>query len=225
MRYTRYSYKKKNSSTFMQFVLIIVISVLLGIVLFKLLFKNISSYINNSPKNTGTSTISNQDISEKKEFVFGSIQCGVFSSKDSAEAIKNTIPNDYPSFIVEENGKFKIMASVCLDSDIEEVSNNLTKLGINNYVIKYKINNKDDLVQAEIIDGCLRLINKLSDKDVLSIKTNEFKDWVNKISKDCSSEKVIEIKNKVNSLQEEFKKDNRVELMLSIYNYLSYYRI
>lgn len=226
MRYTRYSYKKKKNNSFIQFIFIITFSAILGMVLFKVVFKSMSSYIKNSPKTAGTSTISNEnDKNDKKEFNFSAIQCGVFSTKDAAESIKNNIPNEYPAFIIEEEGKFKVIAAICVEGEVEAIINKLNEIGVNNYSIKFTLNTKNSLVEYELINGCLQLINKISDNSIMSINTNEFKEWVNKVCENKKDEDINELKNRVNLIEEEFKKENRTELMVYLYNILLEYKI
>ena len=226
MRYTRYDYKKKKGGSFLLWLLLIIIlAVAIGVSIFKILFSG-----DNKPIDIGKNEPSSQGISETKEEnkIFGIIQCGLYSSKDAADAAIATMPTNFPAFVVEEDGKFKIMAGIYENDKIEEKMGELTSSSINNFRIKCDVpqNSTEKKAEAEVIAGYLEIINGLYKKDVESIDTNKYKDWVEEVSNSVKekSEEMSEIVEKISSLPEVYKKENAKESMVFLYNILIKYK-
>ncbi|MDS0528009.1 hypothetical protein NNC19_20145 [Clostridium sp. SHJSY1] len=220
MRYTRYDYKKKKGENFFGWLLlIIIISLALGMGVYKLLIG--SSQI--GKKENTTQEVVNS-VNEEK--AFGIIQCGLFSNKNNAESTLKTIPDGYEKFIVEESGSFKLMAGIYPLTDSESKSQELTKGSISNFRMACKLDSAENKTEAEIIDAYIKVINKLYEKDVKSIDTKEFKTWVKDVlSKDTSNnEEIKQLANNVESLPDEYKKENSNESLVFLYNILIKYK-
>lgn len=213
MRYTRYDYKKKKSDNFfLWLVVVILLSIFLGVGIYNIFLSKAfgGEAENQTIENSNKSLENNKEEESSKDFCL--IQCGVFSTKDNADAIIKTIPAQYPSFIYEEEGKYKIIAGIYSKSDGDNISNSLTAANISNFKITCKIdeNNDDNKIKAEIIEGYLKIINKLFEKDVKSIQTSEFKKWTSEMYDKLSqkTEEVDSLFNNINQLPEEYGKDN-----------------
>lgn len=211
MRYTRYDYKKKRGDNFIIWLIIIIVfSVVLGVGIYKIFLSDFSLENNKQITQNDNQNENNKDKQGAREFVL--IQCGVFSKKDNADATLNSIPKEYPAYIIEDNDKYKLIAGIYNSEKSDEISNNLSAANINNFKIKCKINEESDSQKAEgeLIDGYLKIINKLSEKDVKSIETSEFKSWSSDIMEkvEPKSDELNSIYSNINDLPEEFSKEN-----------------
>lgn len=206
----------------MWLILIILLSMVLGIGGYKLL-------------------IGEKEIVKEKESVkqeesdlnsveksFGIIQCGLYSNKNNAEITLKTISEEYPKFIVQENGSFKLIAGIYPVSDSETKSQELTKGSISNFRIACKLGDEsvESKTETEIIDAYIKIINKLYEKDVKSIDTKEFKVWTKDVSEKVSnkSEELRMLLNNVDGLPDEYKKENSNESLIFLYNIIIKYK-
>lgn len=230
MKYTRYDYNKKRKSNFgLSLIIVIVLGTLIGAGVFKLSGNGMNNLINNNNKQVsenkeGNTAETNAAISEK---CYVAIQCGVYQNQENANSVIASIPSDFQSFIVEEDGKYRIIAGIFEKSEVETKVNELNTASINNFSIKYNINEKDNngLIISEIINGYLQIVNKVSESEIQSVNTSEFKEWVRNISGNSENETVKEMINMTNNLPDEYKKENNVEVMKTLYKLLSKYKI
>ena len=221
MRYTRYDYKRKKKSNFLGWLcLVILLSILIGVSVFKIFFGGGES----TPEVPGK--LSNEKVVNNTQEVksYGIVQGGLYSSKDGAESLLTTLPSNYLGFVVEEDGKFKAMAGIFFEENLEVIMKELTDLSINNFRIKCDIkqDSKNNKLKGEIIDGYLKIINKLYEKDVKSYNTSEFKGWVNELIKnlEVNDDEMKEIVENINLLPDEYKKENGKESLLFLYKIL-----
>ena len=229
MKYTRYDYNKKRKSNFgLSLIIVIVLGTLIGAGVFKLSGNGMNNLINNnkqvSENKGGDTAETNGEISEK---CYVAIQCGVYKNQENANSVIASIPSDFQSFMVEEDGKYRIIAGIFEKSEVETKVNELNTASINNFSIKYNINEKDNngLIISEIINGYLQIVNKVSESEIQSVNTSEFKEWVRNISGNSENETVKEMVNMTNNLPDEYKKENNVEVMKTLYKLLSKYKI
>lgn len=220
MRYTRYDYKKKKGENFLVWLIIIIIlSIALGMGVYKLIIVGNPIV---KEENTNGESVNSSD----GEKTFGIIQCGLFSNKNNAEATLKTIPDGYEKFIVEDNGSFKLIAGIYPLSDSEAISQELTKASISNFRIACKFDNAESKTETEIIDAYIKVISKLYEKDVKSIDTKEFKNWVKDVSSknNSSGKEFQELVNNAEGLPDEYKKENSNESLAFLYNILIKYK-
>ena len=220
MKYTRYDYNKKKSGNFiLSLIIVIILAIIIGATIFKLFPKNVEEFIDNNDTMQTSGEINNKQSINN----YVAIQCGVYQNIDNANMTLATIPSDFKSFIIEEEGKYKVIAGIYSESEVSDKINALNSVKINNFSIKFNIDTKNNnaLIISEIIKSYLEIINKVSQDDVDSISTNEFKDWVKIVTKNSDDEHIHEIINITNNLPEEIKKENNVELMKNLYNILS----
>ncbi|MVX65256.1 SPOR domain-containing protein [Clostridium chromiireducens] len=209
MRYTRYEYKRSNKIKFLcSIALIAGVSIGGGLYLSNVIFNG--KEIQSNSSNSGYSTDVNYESNIQNIVV---LQCGYYSKEENAKELVNSISKYCQPFIVEEDGKFRVLAGIYKEDDglkkIEEFKNNnidVAKVSLN--ISKDNVDNKKIL---EIIDGFLTVRNKLQDNGVKSIKTAEFKEWADKILNDNGSnksEKLNYIESYMKSLPDEIDKTN-----------------
>lgn len=225
MRYTRYDYKKNKGDNFILWLIgIIAFSVCIGMLFYNLFLKekNVVDTTNKNESVESEDNISN----ENKEF--GIIQCGVFKDRKNAEATLSTIDSESTCFIVEEDGSFKLMYGIYTFDKAGEKSNSLTGSSVNNFRLKCVLGdqNEEKKAESEIIDAYIKIVNKLTEKDVRSVDTKEFKSWVNNISGEIknSSNEFNGLVDHINKLPDEYKKDNQKESLIEIYKILKNYK-
>ncbi|OPJ62045.1 sporulation-associated protein [Clostridium chromiireducens] len=209
MRYTRYEYKRSNKIKFLcSIALIAGVSIGGGLYLSNVIFNG--KEIQSNSSNSGYSTDVNYESNIQNIVV---LQCGYYSKEENAKELVNSISKYCQPFIVEEDGKFRVLAGIYKEDDglkkIEEFKNNnidVAKVSLN--ISKDNVDNKKIL---EIIDGFLTVRNKLQDNGVKSIKTAEFKEWADKILNDNGSnksEKLNYIESYIKNLPDEIDKTN-----------------
>lgn len=227
MRYTRYDYKRKKGNNFFAwFLLIIILAIAIGIVIFKMFFQGQEK----SPLDFFKKEPTNQQQSIKTEdgTIFKIIQCGLYSKKENAEGILGTLPKGIQGFIIEEDGKFKIMAGIFNEKDSLAKSEELTKSSINNFSVKCSITEKDteSKVKVEIINGYLQIVNKIGEQDVKSVNTQEFKKWAEEMGKkvDNVGKELEDLLNNIKELPDEYTKDDGVKTLNCLYNLIIKYK-
>jgi hypothetical protein len=208
MRYTRYEYKKSNKIKFLCSVAIIAsISIGGGLFISNFIFDGIQIKNNNSDNSI-------QENNKEEVLSFIVLQCGYYSKEENAKELLTSISKYCEPFIVEEDGKYRVLAGIYKEEDglkkIEEFKAN------NIDVAKVNLNISSDNVESkkiiEITDGFLTITNKLEDSGVESIKTTEFKAWADKIITDGSSvesKKTDDLSSYVKNLPDEINKENR----------------
>lgn len=222
MRYTRYDYKKKKGDSFVLWlVLIIILSIIIGIGVYNMFFFN---------GNKSDGTISNEKTISTEEFkAFTAIQCGLYVNEQSAQELLKTIPEEYGAFIVQEEGKFKIIAGIFMYEEAEAKSNELASSNISNFRIKFDMPIKDNAIktEGEIIQGYIMIINKLYEKDVKSINTQEFKVWAEEVVGKTSNnnEELKSLLENIKNLPEEYSKEHSRDSVKFLYNILLKYKV
>jgi len=210
MRYTRYEYKKSNQIKFLLTVTVIVgLSIGGGLYASNFIFdgKNIQA---NSSNASSYSTEKNYQ-GEVEKFV--AIQCGYYSKEQNAKDTLPLISKYCQPFIVEDDGKYRVLAGIYKEEDgLKQMevfkANNIeiSKLNLN-----ISSNDSENKEIIEIIDGFLSILNKLQESDVKSIKTAEFRGWADKIINDgieTKSKKINDLSNYVSNLPDEINKAN-----------------
>ena len=225
MRYTRYEYKKSNQIKFLLTVTIIIgLSISGGLYASNFIFdgKNIQD---NSSNNSSYSTEKNYDGKVQK---FIAIQCGYYSKEENAKETLASISKYCQPFIVEDDGKYRVLAGIYKEEDgLKQMevfkANNIeiSKLNLN-----ISSNNSENKEIIEIIDGFLSILNKLQESDVKSIKTAEFRGWADKIINDgieTKSKKINDLSNYVSNLPDEINKANSNAKTQELYKLIKEY--
>jgi len=226
MRYTRYDYKKKNGDRFVWWLLLIIIlSIIIGIGIYNIFFLD-----GNKSDNASKGTTSNEKtISTGENKAFAAIQCGLYANEQSAQEFLKTIPEEYGAFIVQEGGKFKIIAGISIYEDAEKKSSDLASANISNFRIRFDMPIKDTGIktEGEIIQGYIMIINKLYEKDVKSINTKEFKAWTEDVVAKTSNnnEEIKSLVENIKNLPEEYNKESSKDSVKFLYNILLKYKV
>lgn len=228
MRYTRYDYKKKKGDNFIVWIIgSIVFSIIVGMLFYNLFLKQ-DNVVDKSNKSQHESVVPKVQEDNNEGKVFGIIQCGVFKDRNNAESTLASINSESTCFIVEEDGVIKLMYGIYPFDQAGEKGNSLTSASISNFRIKCKIKEDSDekKAEAEIIEAYLKIINKLTEKDVKAVETKQFKEWVVSVSEGVNngSEEFVSLVSEINQLPDEYKKENQKESLIQIYNILKKYK-
>ena len=222
MRYTRYEYKKSGKIKFLCSIAVIVgISIVGGIYISNFIFDGKQIEDNNS--NNSTYSAEGNNEGEVQSLI--ALQCGYYTKEENAKELSTAISKYCHPFIVEEDGKYRVLAGIYKKEDglkkIEEFKGN------NIDVAKVNLNTSSDNIESkkiiEVIDGFLTITNKLEDNEVKSIKTTEFKAWADKIINDGSSvksKKTDDLSSYVNNLPDEIDKTNSNKNIQELYKLL-----
>lgn len=215
MRYTRYDLKRKKSkSTFFVLLIlgILVLAFISGSIISNLFIKDIGndSSGKNNIKNNDQIKINPSNKEDNKQSIkdikgFVVIQCGVFTNKSNAETLKNKLISFGNPFIVDEEGKSKVILGIYSDSEAEQVIKKLedSKTEFSKWNLSIDYNNLCNAQIAEIIDARLQIIHKLTEDKVKSVQTKQIKEWSTTLKDiDKSSTNYDVFKN----LQEDIKK-------------------
>ena len=227
MRYTRYDYKKNKGDNFLIWLIgIIVFSVCIGMLLYNVFLKKTDIIEVNNHNNKKTETVVENKEETNQEF--GIIQCGVFKDRANAEATLNSVNSESTGFIVEEDGGFKLIYGIYRFNDAGAKSDSLTASSISNFRIKCILEDdtEEKKAESEIIDAYIKVVNKLTEKDVKSVNIKEFKTWTNTVSEDVknNSDEFLNLVKHINELPDEYKKENQKESLINIYTILKKYK-
>lgn len=225
MRYTRYDFKKNKGDNFIIWLIgIIIFSICIGMLFYNVFLKE-KNIVDVSENNQIAAVEESRDDTSLE---FGIIQCGVFKDRANAESTLNSINTDSTGFIVEEDGSFKLMYGIYKYDDAGTKSDSLTASSVSNFRIKCRLGNEtnEKKAEGEVIDAYIKIINKLTEKDVKSVDTKEFKSWSNDIAQEVkgSSEEFNNLVGNINSLPDEYKRENQKDSLIQIYNILKKYK-
>jgi DNA-binding transcriptional regulator YhcF (GntR family) len=180
----------------------------------------------NQSNNISNSKYSNQADNGANVKNLIALQCGYYSKEENAKELMNSISNHCQPFIVEDNGKYRVIAGIYKEDEglkkIEEFkANNIDVAKISLNTSNNSLENKKII---EVIDGFLTIVNKLQDSEVKSIKTTEFKTWANKIIADSNygkSDEIDKLSNYVSGLPDEIDKTNSNANMQVLYKLIN----
>lgn len=215
MRYTRYEYKKQGKIKFvMSVVLVATVSIGSGLYISKFLFSTKETSNMTQVTQKQNETVQSQGIM--------ALQCGYYSKKENADISIPTISSYCQPFVVEENGNYRVIAGLYDDELGMKKLDELKGKGID--VAKVSIQIPTDTLEGkkifQIVEGFLQITSKFEESDVKSVKTADFKTWVDSIINDgnsIQSEKLKDIQSYVQSLPDEISKSNSADSVQSLY--------
>lgn len=227
MRYTKYDFRKKNQNkvkVLFPFIIIIVLGVILGMIIFKLFFIGDNSIFKIFDSIKQSNMISEEEVVKTE---FASIQCGVYEKKENADNALLKIPNDFSKFIVDDNGKYKVMAGIYSVNELDNKLSELKSDSIESFVVKYEINEDsfENKAKGEILKAYLQIITKVFNQEVKSVNTQEFKKWVLQVlnENEINEEETKSIIERINQLPEEYKKEKGEEDIIYLLHTLKNY--
>lgn len=232
MKYTRYDLKKKNDTKTFAFVifLILVFAFILGTFISKVLIRNPGSA--GTASNNSKTVVENKSASKdnllvnNKDTKFIAIQGGIYRDKNNIAESKSVLAQQGTPFGIVEGDKTRVFLGIYPEEQGEKIIKILTDQKIDNSKMVFNIsrNNMCDVEIAEIINANLQILNKLSEKNVKSIQTDELKKWcaaLKKVDKDSKNQTILnELKDHVNKLPKEISKDKSEENYIYIFNIL-----
>jgi hypothetical protein len=210
MRYTRYEYKKSSKIKFLCRISIIIgISIGGGLYISNFIFDG--KYIQNNKSDNSKYSIDRNYEDKVKNFV--ALQCGYYSKEENAKELITSISKYCEPFIVEDSGKYRVLAGIYKEEDGLKKLNELKSKNIDVAKVNLNIssNNEENKRIIEITDGFLTIVGKLQDSEVKSIKTTEFKEWADKIinaDSGIKSEKIDKLSSYVKKVPDEINKTN-----------------
>lgn len=230
MRYTRYDIGRKHKKNILPLagILIIITAIIIGSLISNFLLKN-SKIIQNSTKAT------NEDVQKKNNsnevnssdiINFETIQCGIFNNKDNINSEKNALQDYGVCFTIDDTAGTRVFLGIYPQTSGDAISKTLSDKGIDNVKATFQISKKNlcDAEIAEIINANLQILNKLSEKDVKTVKTDDLKKWLSKLetvdknSKNYST--LTELIDFTNKLQNELSKEKVADCYVILYNAL-----
>lgn len=224
MKYRRYGLKSKKKFKFPLIISVLLILAFLIATLFsRILFKTDAS-MSSSAGDISSGSKNNLKI-EASKFVL--IQCGVYKSRENASIVQEQLKDYGNSFTVDAGENIKILLGLYSEKDGENLLNKLKEKNIDSTRFELQIT-KTDMCNNEIIaviDANLQIINKLSDKNIKSIKTDDVKKWtgslqdVEKNSKNYSL--LTELKKYISNLPAEITRDNAADNYKFLYNLIN----
>lgn len=164
------------------------------------------------------------------------VQCGVYAKKENANSVIDKLESKAIAVSISEKDqatsqdRFRVIAYIGSEDEAQKLATDFESQQISTAKARFSIP-KTDLVNteiAEIINGYLKIIEKLKDPEVKSVKTQEFKDWTNSLEEDSSGKNYAlfkELKEAIVNLPEEVSKDNIGEGYQVVYKVINNFRI
>lgn len=231
MKYTKYQYKKKSngikflSSLVMTTVLAISIGIFVAWILLKIIpYDNILGKINDVAsieENQGKEAMGEALVKN-----ISVIQCGYFSKEDNAKQVLDKIDSSLSPFIVQEEGKFRVIAGISKEDESNNITDKLKQIGIENIKVNLSLNENNNVEKQilEITNGYLEILNTASQDEVKEIKTNDFKTWTSNLE-DINEGEYFEVlkeyKEHISALEENITKENTIKELEFIYSILN----
>lgn len=228
MKYTRYDLKRKSKNTELVILLIgiLLTSVFLGTILSHLFITNSGKVpITDSSKQSNSADNKNQVVNHSPE-KFIIIQSGLYSVKKTAEEQNERLKQIINPFMVEEDGKFRVLAGIYTEQDYDEIMKKMTDKKLDNFKITYEVSADEQATYelTEIIKAHLQHLTNLTKPNVSSVKTESFKTWLltlPNVEKNCKNYSLLEeYKKYINFLPAEEKREKAGENYVFIYNIL-----
>ncbi|WP_129033543.1 hypothetical protein [Clostridium tetani] len=229
IKYTRYDLEKKRKSNFL-FVAIIIgillLAFIVGSAFFNIFIKKSSEdkVQNNVNKANEVKKEASIKLREQKFVV---IQGGLFKNKEYLESNKNKLRAFGEPFCIEEDRGTRVFVGIYEEKEGELMMTKLKEKNIDNSKMTFsiKIENQCDAELSEIIKTYIKVLSKLNEKDIKSIKIKEFKNWCKSLEssnkKYKNSNIKDELKDHINKLPDELHKQNVTKEYIFIYNILN----
>lgn len=227
MKYTRFNLnkKKKYGKYYIPlFILLLIISFLLGTFIFNTIFKGNTININKENKGNTISDSSTKDLN--KTFLF--IQGGVFQKVENANTCKAAL-NSYGNVftIQDKDNNIKVLIGIYNETDGAAVLKKITdnKLDASKAAFNVSTDSLSEIEICEIINAEIDIIGKLNEKDVKSYTTDSFKKWISTLKSVVKSDKnftiLEEIKSNALNFPNDLSKDKIVDISSFLFTELS----
>jgi hypothetical protein len=233
LKYTRYDLKRgKDNRTFITIILfILILAFVLGTIIFRLFIKNpigsnvdsgnVTQISDNKDKNKPSNSTTN---SQAIRFI--AVQGGIYKSKENADSEKTLLSQYGTPFTVNEEDKTRVFLGIYAEDQGEKIMKSLTDQKVDNSKMLFTMNNNElcDVEISEIISANIQILNKLAEKNVKAIQTEELKKWcsaLKKVDKDSKNILVLnDMQDHINKMPKELTKENVGENYSYIYNIL-----
>lgn len=232
MKYTRFDLKKKsNSGRFVWCVLCILIAAfILGTIISKLISKEAwpKSILNLKQNNIESK---NQQQVTKKNVKYIAVQGGMYANKDNAENEKKLLSGYGNPFEITDGNNTRVFIGIYDETGAEGIIKTLNTNNVPNSKMIFELNVNDlcDAEISEIINADLQIINKLSNKDIEGVYTDELKKWCTQLKAADKNSKNISVLNElnayINSMPKKIQKDKVEENYIKIYTILKKIKI
>ena len=257
MKYTRYDMKpkKKNDdwkTTIMMILAVVVLALLIGSLIF---FQMFPVNEKTKPKDKTTQTEEKKPtedpseeievppvVAEEKEedekeqtesastteaTTYTVVQCGYFSKKESADAVKEKIGES--AKILTEGDKFRVVCYIGSEAEAKKLLDEFTKKEIENTKVRFNLPGETvtDKAIIEMVNGILDITVKLNEADVASVKSDKFKTWAStltEVTDDAKLSNFIAMKKMINELPVEITSKEIEKIYQTIYNVVSSYK-
>lgn len=236
MKYTRYDIKKRNKDNYALFIVlfsVLIASYVLGSGLSNLFIKNPKPKATDDKSGKissdvaqGTGKESTPLKVENTTVRFVCIQNGLFENKDNAEVLKNRVKEVLNPFNIIEENKTRVLGGIYKETDVQKYIQLLEGKGIESSTIKFEVkkNDKCDAEIVEITNGYVEILSKLLEKDVKSIQTASFKQYVNSLEEVENTSKnysiLSDLKKHVGALPEAITKEKVEENYVYLFGVL-----
>lgn len=222
-------------------IMVCILAIVIGTLIFKLVYpkiapKDMVSGVINKNQNNEEGKIPpvvagnpkeevKNSSGEKEEFL--TVQFGYYSSKENADKVKNEVGES--ATVIKDGEKYRVIGYIGKEEKTNKYIEVIKNKGLENSKGKFYIPTSEacDKKIVEITNGLLEIIDKTKDDSVKSVKTDEFKSWVEKIEvcKECNnSEKLEALKNEVKALPEAISKNNIENSYQVIFNLLNKFK-
>ncbi len=193
---------------------ILIVAFIIATLFSKLIFKQTGPFSSDTGKDSSAAVNKNSNV-EVVKFIL--VQGGVYKNKDSADKVQEALKDYGSTFSVQEGENTKIYLGLYSEKEGNDLLKTLKDKNIDCTKTEYEIY-KTDLCNNEIIavfDADLQIINKLWDKSIKSIKTDDFKKWTSSlqiVDKNSGNYKVLsDLKNYIASLPTELTRDTSAD--------------
>lgn len=223
MKYTRLNLtqKKKFGKYYIPlFILLLVISFLLGTFIFNTIFKNTTIDINKENKDNAISDSSTKDLN--KTFVF--IQGGAFQKVEGADTCKAALSIYGNVFTIKDkDNNIKVLIGIYNETDGAAALKKITdsKLEAAKVTFIAPTDSLSEIEICEIINAEISIVGKLNEKDVKSYNTEgDFKKWISTLKGTDKSDKNAAILEEVKSNALNFPSDLSKDKITDISSFL-----
>lgn len=219
MKYTRYNIKSNKKDKFLfSFIVIsiLIIAFLIGTIISNVFIKKDGTTLVDLKKVPTAQSGKNNNVFVKESTAekYVLIQFGMFKNKNYADELKTQLASKQNVYYIQDGDKIRVVDGIFTQESGEKIIKELNNKKLQNSKMTLQIEKKDlcNTEIAEMVNAYISILDKLSEKNIKGIQTEQLKKWIKNIKIPNNDSKnyttFIELKNNINNMPQKLTKSN-----------------